>query len=204
MKRFIFLMFASLLIGNTAHSQSKETTKKSKSPQEKVTVNKKFDEKGNMISFDSTYVYSWSGDTVINGFPGDVDFSDFFNWKGNFFDNDSASMADPFLGFHFKGGDIENFFKNFSKMLPDSLDRNMYSLRNDSVFHFYGDSVNSFPFRKGMVPDIHWQLNDSTMEHFFAEPEFFFKNDSTWQKNQKLMEKYMQEMEEIQKKFFQF
>ncbi len=204
MKRFLFLMFAGLLVGNAAHSQSDEPKKKLNSPQEKVTVNKKFDENGNMTSFDSTYVYSWSSDSTLNGFPGDIDFSDFFNWKGSFFDNDSDSINDPFHGFNFNDGDIENLSKRFSGMIPDSLDQNLYSFRNDSVLRFFGDSVNAFQFRGDTVPDFHWQLNDSTIMRFFSKPEISTPNDSIRQKNQKLLEKYMKEIEEFEKKFFQF
>jgi len=205
MKRFIFLMFVSLLVSNIAYSQSEEDQKKSNSPQEKVTVNKEFDENGNMTSFDSTYIYSWSSDSTISSFPGDIDFSDFFNWKGSFFDNDSAFMNDPFRGFHFNNGEIDNFFKWFPEMFPDSLDQNMYSYRNDSIIRFFGDSTRTFQFRKdSLFPDFQWQLNDSSMMHFFSEPKLLFQNDSIWKKHQKLLEQHRLEMEELQKKFFRF
>ena len=206
MKRFVFLMLVIMLIGGIAYSQSDKTKKQKNSPQEKVTVNKEYDENGNMIGFDSTYVYSWSGDSSITGFPNDADFSDFFNWKGNFFNNDSVSNGDPFHGFGFDDNEFENFFNQFSKMFPDSANQDLYSYRNDSILHFFGDSARSraFHFDGENFPfDFQWDLNDSTMTHFFSEPQFI-QGDSIWQKHQKLLEQHMQEMEEFQKKFFQF
>lgn len=203
MKRFVFLMFVILLVGGIAYSQSDKTKKKKNLPQEKVTVNKEYDENGNIVSFDSSYVYSWSSDTTMAGFPGDIDFSEIFNWKGSFFDNDSAFVGDPFGGFN--NQEFESFFNHFSQMFPDSLNSDMYSYRNDSIVRFFGDSTNVFHFKKGdFDSDFHWQLSDSSMINFFSKPEFYFQGDSIWRKHQRLLEKHFQDMEEMQKKFFQF
>ncbi|MDX9882671.1 MAG: hypothetical protein RBS73_11445 [Prolixibacteraceae bacterium] len=205
MKRLVLLTVVGLLTCHMAYSQSDKVRKEPTLPQEKVTANKEFDENGNLISFDSTYVYSWSSDSTISGFPGDIDFSDFFNWKGSLFDNDSAFMNDPFRGFHFNHEEIDNFFKWFPEIFPDSLDQNMYSYRNDSIIRFFGDSTRTFQFRKdSLFPDFQWQLNDSSMMRFFSEPKLLFQNDSIWKKHQKLLEQHRLEMEELQKKFFQF
>lgn len=203
MKRFLFLMFVVLLVGGIAYSQSDKTKKKKNLPQEKVTVNKEYDENGNIISFDSSYVYLWSSDTTMTDFPGNLDFSEFFNWKGSFFDNDSAFFVDPFGGF--SNHEFENFFNHFSNIFPDSIDQDLYSYKNDSTIRFFGDSTNFFHLKKGdLNPDFHWQLNDSSMINFFSEPEFYFQGDSIWKKHQELLEKHFKDMEEFQKKFFQF
>jgi len=206
MKRFVFLMLIILLAGGIAYSQSDKTKKKKNSPQEKVTVNKKYDENGNMVSFDSTYVYSWSGDSTMNGIPDSINIPDFFNWKGNFSSNDSVFMGDPFSDFGFDNDDIESFFDHFSDMFPDSLRQRLYSYKNDSTFHFYGDSLGSFSFNgDGRMPDFQWHLkNDSSAVKLFSEPGEFFPNDSIWEKHRELIEKQMKEMEEFQKKFFEY
>ena len=203
MKRFVFMMFVILLVGGIAYSQSDKTKKKKNLPQEKVTVNKEYDENGNMIGYDSSYVYSWSGDTTMTDFPGDMDISGFFNWGGGFLDNDSAFSIDPFGGLD--NHTFENFFDHFHQMFPDSLNQDFYSYRNDSITQFFGDSTNVYEFKKGMInPDFHWQLSDSSMINFFSEPEFYFQGDSIWKKHQKLLEKHFKDMEEFHKKFFQF
>lgn len=203
MKRFGFLMFIILLAGGIAYSQSDKTKKKKSLPQENVTVNKEYDENGNLISFDSSYVYSWSSDTTFNGFPGDFDISEFFKGNGGFFDNDSAFILDPFGGF--SNNTFKSFFDQFQQMFPDSLNQDFYSLRNDSTLRFFADSTSVHRFKKGLInPDFHWHLNDSSMVDFFSEPQLIFQNDSIWKKHQKILQKHMQEMEEFQKKFFQF
>ncbi|MCB0540954.1 MAG: hypothetical protein KDE33_25815, partial [Bacteroidetes bacterium] len=39
-----------------------------KDPDEQIIVNKKYDENGNLIQFDSTYVHQWSSDSTFQ-FP---------------------------------------------------------------------------------------------------------------------------------------
>src|SRR5690606_22322003 len=43
-----------------------------KSPDEQIIVNKKFDDQGNLIEYDSMFIHQWSMDTTFHfGFPGD-------------------------------------------------------------------------------------------------------------------------------------
>ncbi len=68
-------------------------------PDEKITVNKEYDENGNLIRFDSTYVFEWHGDSLIGvpreqGFfrpPGFMGMEDLFQ---EFFGD--TSSAGPF------------------------------------------------------------------------------------------------------------
>ena len=121
MERFLFLMVFSLLICNGLHAQTEEDPKNQKLPQEKVTVNKEFDENGNMVRFDSTYVFSWSGDSLLMNLPGNLDLSGFFKWQENIFGADSLFLNDPFGSSFFDDKKIEELFEHFSKMFSDSL-----------------------------------------------------------------------------------
>jgi hypothetical protein len=195
-------MFVIMAVCDIVYSQPDSIKKQL--PQEKVTVNKEYDENGNLISFDSTYFYSSSGDTTLRRFPDDIDFSDFFDWKGNFFFNDSALIDDPLEGFHFNNHEFEKFYKHFSELFSDSVDHDLFSYRNDSIFKFHRDSTQAFHFRNDeFMQEFEKQLNDSMFMQF-SDPDFFFDRDSIWQKHQKLLEQHMQELEDIRKKYHEF
>lgn len=116
--------------------------KREPKPDEKIIVNKKFDDQGNLLRFDSTYIHQWSSDSTlkfddrINGFElfngndwpdmdqflekffGDTVFNQ-FRGKEHFFGKS------PF-GSHFFGKDLKYFF-------GDSLDFDFNPLVTDSV-----------------------------------------------------------------------
>lgn len=99
--------------------------KEFKKPDEQIIVNKEYDEDGNQITFDSSYMHQCSSDTTL-----DLSGKDFF--AGNMFPDlekltenfmsDSAShyfdFPDPFLGSPFGGKDPQERFK---QSFPDSL-----------------------------------------------------------------------------------
>ena len=63
MKQFLLsVILAMCLILN---SLAQKPVQKSNSPKEDVKVNREYDEKGNLIKFDSIHTYNWSGDTTM-------------------------------------------------------------------------------------------------------------------------------------------
>jgi hypothetical protein len=101
--------------GCVVFSQKKPDSKK---PDEQIKVNKEYDEKGNLIGYDSTYVRSWSSDSTQE--IGDIDairkeMENFMKGKGfSYFFGDSTGFAgDPFGSFR------SPFFDHFED-LPDS------------------------------------------------------------------------------------
>ncbi len=56
---FMVVLFAGILV----FAQEKP---KSKGPDQQISVNKQYDEKGNLIQYDSSIVRSWSSDTTLN------------------------------------------------------------------------------------------------------------------------------------------
>ena len=145
MKRTILILmvfFTTLFSCNSQEIRHKKNSDEKNRPHEKVTVNRKYDEHGNLIEFDSTYTSYYSnvkGDTIrldslLDGFPA------FFNEK--FFDLNSQNIFNPFFNedsvsnshfFH------DNFFeqqffdqnKNMLKMMQkmDSIKNSFFEQR---------------------------------------------------------------------------
>ncbi len=69
MKNLILVLLVLTAGFLSANAQQKQTK-----PEEKSIVNKEYDEDGNLIKYDSTFVWSWSGDSAfqfdfpMNGF----------------------------------------------------------------------------------------------------------------------------------------
>ena len=158
---FLMLFFFSLLFAQEPSNK--------KSPDEQIKVEKEFDESGNIIRYDSTYVRSWSSDTsgVFN-----FDLDNFFG--GGFFSDSLFFGDDPFKRFqeHFnKPG--QQFFERFG--MWDS----------DTTHLFPNDSLSRYPdfgqLRREMMDSFqHFFQNDSSglfpgqngFNFFFDEGEF--------------------------------
>ncbi len=98
---------------------------KDKTIQPKIhsNVNRQYDDKGNLIGYDSTYTWSWSNvDTIGTVFPNDSLFT-FFNphWDNDFmnpfsfFDNDSllfGKFSNPFM---------DNFMPDIDKQIEEMM-----------------------------------------------------------------------------------
>jgi len=109
---FMVVLFAGILV----FAQEKS---KSKRPDQQISVNKEYDDQGNLVRYDSSFVRSWSSDTTLN--PGDMDAMrkeiENFMKEGGFshFLGDSTNLAnDPFRDMH------HDFFEHFKGNFPDS------------------------------------------------------------------------------------
>lgn len=132
MKRYILLLAVCVLFLITIVAQNPKSDKGQKpknSPKEDIRVNREYDEKGNLIKFDSTYSYSFSSDTTFKDFDF-KDFGDPFGMNFNFF-NDSAFNQSFFK-------DFDSFFFNDFGQNPDSLESRLNRMQN---FHFRNDST---------------------------------------------------------------
>ena len=208
MKNVIFLILVILCAGFHINAQEK------KNPDEHIVINKKYDDKGNLIRYDSTYFHQWSSDSTIRF---DFDFSDrdFFAGKG--FDN-MDSMLKKFFGdsvhFNIPGMDKipfpdfgdEDFPNDFiSSFYDDSTFVRRFNFDADSLFYrFKSDSLgirhhdpNKFFFDK---------KNNSPLNFFFQFPDRNFgyehfddpKQQKEWQE---LMNKQQKELEDFLKKW---
>ncbi|HKI87597.1 MAG TPA: hypothetical protein VKA38_01130, partial [Draconibacterium sp.] len=84
----VALLFAATLV----NAQDQKNAQK---PDEQITVNKKYDDQGNLIQYDSTYVHSLSSDSTVhftfpdNHFFSEKDFPDIDQFLQEFM-NDST------------------------------------------------------------------------------------------------------------------
>ncbi len=149
---FILMMMVSL-----ACAQEQQQNKK---PDEQIKVDKEYDENGNLIRYDSTYVWSWSSDTAMTGMDMEEMRKEMENFFGSGFHGmmpDSSILGDdPFHDLQ------ERFFPDGTHMFHHFDWGN-----SDSTMLFLPDSLNSFQnFEK---------LREELMNHFGQ----YFQNDST-------------------------
>ena len=170
-------------------------------PNEKSTVKKEFDENGNLIQYDSTYVWNWNSDSTIN-FSFDDHFGfvkDFPDMFGKFF-NDSVFenfglLNDP----HFSPFNNDDFFRHFQHSVPDSMIIREFPFENDSVFNFqFGQQFpGNFNFRE--FDDLQRELEQQFNQHSFKGPEF--QSPEQQKEWEELMKKQQKEKEELMKKW---
>lgn len=194
MKRILFI--ALMLTTGFVFLKAQEKPIK---PEEKSIVNKEFDENGNLIRYDSTFVWSWSGDSAfqfefpMNGFFSGNDIPGF----------DESMMDSVFSGhlnhnlFSFKSFESDEFFKQFQQQFSDSAISQQFDFFGDSVFVFPFDFGNSFSdefFSKdfdAMHEKLLQQLNGLNSE----KPDFESKEqEKAWLE---LMEKQRKEQQEL-------
>ncbi|HCE57177.1 MAG TPA: hypothetical protein DER09_05070 [Prolixibacteraceae bacterium] len=171
-------------------------------PEEKSIVNKEFDEDGNLIKYDSTFVWSWNGDSAfqfdfpINGFFAGKDFPGF----------DEFMMDSVFSHhfnkqfFNFEPFENDDFFEQFGQQFPDSAFSQHFKFFGDSAFVFPFGSDNSFEnFFQGDFEAMHKEM----IRHFGNMPMGTPRFESEEQEKawQELMQKQQKEKEELLKKW---
>ena len=170
-------------------------------PEEKSIVNKEFDENGNLIQYDSTYVWQWKSDSTMN-FPFDNNFAigkEFPGMFGEFF-NDSIFEQFGFLNKHdFQPFSDEEFFQQFQHSFPDSMFIHGFPFETDSIFNFeFGHQFpGSFDFRE--LEDLQKQLQEKFNHQNLVFPEF--KSPDQKEEWEKLMQKQQKEKEELMRKW---
>lgn len=184
MKRLIVLLALGFVFQLTMNAQNSKSPKNA--PKEDIKVNREYDEKGNLIRFDSIYSYSFSGDTTLQdlkfgGFP------DAFNGHFNFLSDSNFNNS---------------FFKEFDSSVFESLSQNQDSLMNQ--FHQF----HNFNLKNDSTSQQFWDLgdffnqfqglkNDSNSTQQFQN-EFNFSTEAMME----MMQKQMQEMEkQLQQNF---
>jgi len=127
MKKYFLTLFATMLFFNSFSQENEDNTK----PKGKWQVSKEYDDQGNMISYDSVYVWSsdkkydfefFKNDSLPHHFKGFI--RDFEMPEFHFREGDSLGlgMRDFFEGFEFPKMDFQ-WFENDSLFLKDSMQR---------------------------------------------------------------------------------
>jgi hypothetical protein len=201
MKRFALFSFMTMCL--ILYSLAQKPNQKSKSPVENSTVKREYDENGNLIRFDSTYTYSWSGDTTLmksfspENFPDPFDnhfglFQDSIFSGHSFFDEFDHFFAQPFSGKQdsvwMKRFGIHPEFHKF-QFPGDSLAMNHHGF--DNFFEFFlnnpNDSTHTKALKKGqqipgpksmdeMMKMLHEQMKAMEEQH-----RKFFEDQPKWQ-----------------------
>lgn len=170
-------------------------------PQEKSTVNKEFDENGNLIQYDSTYVWHWNSDSTIN-FPMDKNFVFGNQFPGFFGDIDADSILLRF-GFTDKKMltpfDDADFFRHFQHAIPDSMFMEGFPLGADSTMIFYFGHQFPQNFNFNEFDDLQKQMIEMFSEQNFSKQDF--KSQEQKEEWEKLIQKQQKEKEELMKKW---
>ncbi len=194
MKRFVVVLL--LCVGLIISLLAQNPVKKQNQPQENSKVTKEYDDKGNLIKFDSLYSYSWSGgDTTMLKSFSPKDFPDMFGTDFGFF-------ADSTFKDH-------SFFDDFDQLFAQPFNgvRDSMLMKRFEQFHKF----QNFDF-----PNDSIALNFNMPDHFSDENGNDVKDSisiksprnsiglhpKTMEEMMQMMQMQMQEMEENQRKFF--
>lgn len=194
MKKYIILSV--LLIAGVLQLNAQEIKQKS-DPDEQIIVNKKYDENGNLIQYDSTYVHQWSSDSTFNfsfgnGYPNMMNHSFIdsilqqFGFSGNF-------GISPF--------NDDDFFEQFGQMFPDMPLMDQFYSQNDSSLQFQTDPNAQMPdfFNS---PDIEqWQKQIQQQLEQLNESMPGFQNEEQRKEWEELRKKQQKEMQELMDKW---
>jgi len=121
--KYLILFLSLILISITLKAQE-NTAKK---PDVNIKVNREFDKNGNVLKYDSTYTWSWSGNTNISNFDSlSSKFPDMIKYKW-------FSGVEPFANnFNFSDTIINGFDNNF-----DDFEKQMFEMfeKQQNVFN---------------------------------------------------------------------
>lgn len=189
MKRTIILLALSVVFLVTIVAQNPKSNKTQNAqqdknkPKEDIRVNREYDEKGNLIKFDSVYSYSYSSDSTLKDFDF-KNFSDPFGMNMKFF-NDSA--FNQFFMKDFDSFFSDSFMQNRDSMISKLNKMHNLHFKNDSLAHNQMDMDEFFQQFQQFQGD-----SSSTMQPFFHE----FNFDSKGMKE--MMEQMQKQMEQFQ------
>ncbi|MCD4732463.1 MAG: hypothetical protein K8R74_17810 [Bacteroidales bacterium] len=176
----ILCFLCSFIILNPLFGQEKEDQNSNK-PEVKIDVQKEFDEQGNVIAYDSSYSWYWSGkeisslnlDSIFESFHEDFD-----HWGKSF----KRNHIEPFSHFHHPGWQ----WNDIDSSLYSSLDQ----IFDEDFEEYFNFKYEHFPF------------HDSTIASFFDFEGF----DQKFRENQKdyldRLKKYHEEHQQLIEKYF--
>ncbi len=151
MKRILFVLLIPFLLTGCGNAQSTEKQQKKEEktkaenavkPKVDIKVNKVFDDKGNLIGYDSTYVWSYSN---IQGDSVTVDADTVFSEFKPLFDEQFKGFAMP--GFNNLMFNDSTFYHDF--FTPDYFyDRWQQSLKESERMFREMDSLKNMFFKK--------------------------------------------------------
>ena len=194
MKKLVTVLL--LIVAWTLNLNAQEK-QKSKDPDEQIIVNKKFDEDGNIIQYDSTYIHQWSSDSTMNfsfgnGFPNRMDYSLIDSMLQQFGFQENFGMS-PF-------GD-EDLFEQFSHMFSGSPFMDQFDLQNDSSLQLKNGPNFQIPDFFNSPDYDQWQKQIEQQLEQLNEFMPGFQNEEQRREWEELRKRQQKEMEELMKKW---
>ena len=195
MKHVILFSVLMFCLGSGILAQT--TNKKQNLPKENSKVTREYDEKGNLIKFDSVYSYSFSSDSTLVKDFSPKDFPGFFG-PGLGFTNDST----------FNG---KSFFDDFDKMFADPFGH--FDAKQDSVFlkHFGGklqfhqfNDNDSTTFSLKDFDDMFGNSFESKKDSSSVKRQEKIARKSQPRSMEEMMQMFQQQFKEIEKQRQQF
>jgi hypothetical protein len=188
MKKLALFFFIIFSICGQLYSQNSD-------PDERIIVNKEYDENGNLIGYDSTYIHQWNSDSTQN--------LDFFD--NDFFRGDGFADADQLIQQFFNDSTLKNGLFPFSN--PNNVFKQFDPSFTDSVisqgFNLYSDTT-IFP-HDYIFPDfdeIKKQMEEQFKNFEFPESHTFQDlNEKQKKELEELMQKHSEELENLKKKW---
>jgi len=195
MKSFVLFLFLNLCLIASLLAQNSD--KKQNQPKENSKVTREYDEKGNLIKFDSLYTYSWSGgDTTMLKSFSPKDFPDMFGNDFGFF-QDSTFKGHPFMD------DFDQLFAQpFNGIRDSMLMKQFEQFHNFKNFDFPNDSI-ALNFN---MPDNFFDENGKGKKDSISSRSphnSLGLHPKSMEEMMKMLQLHMQQMEEYQRKFFQ-
>lgn len=190
-----FFLFMPMMLGLILGSQAQKSGSQKPMPKEDIKVNREYDENGNLIKFDSTYSYSFSGDTTLLRSYSPDDLSDLFGDHFNFMSDSIPPGSSFFDAFD------QRFFNPFSSK-RDSLLMKKFGI--NPYFHHFGFNTDSLALHfkdfDELFNNFTENKNDSIPLRFHGQKPSGAKPESL-DGFMKMLREQMQKMEEQQRKF---
>lgn len=164
-------------------------------PEEKSIVNKEFDENGNLLKYDSTYVWQWNSDSTFNfSFGDDWAFGQKFPGIFEEFFNDSIfEQFGLFSNPSFQPFGNDDFLGQFGHSFPG------LPFENDSVFRYHFGQ----PFQDDIGLKEFEELQKQMQEYFNQRHKMIPELSTPEQRKEweELLKKQQKEKEELMKKW---
>ncbi|MBV5314874.1 MAG: hypothetical protein JZU47_16350 [Prolixibacteraceae bacterium] len=193
MKRYSFLIILTMCF--ILNSKAQQSDRKPNSPKEDIKVNREYDEQGNLIRFDSTYTYNWSGDTTLMNSILPKDMNGLLNDQFMLL-NDSSFMGKSFFD------DFDQLFFSPFNSKRDSALLKKFGMNQFHSFNFMKDSLSQdFSDFDDFFGQMNPNKSDSIAPKTHKMP--YTGSPRTMDDMMKMMQRQMQEMEEMQREFFE-
>lgn len=180
MKKLIILLVLCIAGALNIYAQNQQPD----DTDEQIIVNKEYDENGNLIKYDSTYIHQWSSDSTINlsfgnGFPA---------MMGDSMINSLLQQFGMSQKFDFSPFFDQDFLNQTQPVFSDSTFINHFNMQAQ-MFDFFND-----PGFEQMQKQMQEQLEQ--FNRFMPQ----FQNENQQKEWENLMEKQRKEQEEFLRK----